>query len=54
MKNIIALFTVLVLLGGCKYAGELPSLKHCDHIVYERVERDATLEAHCTMPYGGM
>lgn len=44
---------LLLLLSGCSTVSEvLPSLKYCEHVLYERTGRNIQLEAECTLPAG--
>ena len=43
---------LIIALAGCQQLGELPSLQYCEHVSYERTERNMHIEADCVMPYG--
>ena len=41
-----------IALTGCAQVEELPTLQYCEHVSYERTERNMHIEADCVMPYG--
>lgn len=44
---------LLLTLQGCATVSEvLPSLKYCDYVFYERIERKIELRAYCALPAG--
>ena len=42
---------LLLTLTGCSTASQvIPSLKYCDYVFYERIERNFEIKASCTLP----
>lgn len=41
------LVLLVVTLNGCALASQLPSLKYCNDVSYQRVGRAITISAHC-------
>lgn len=38
---------LVVLLGGCALVSQVPSLRYCDSVKYERSGRSIEISAHC-------
>lgn len=49
---LITLFGV-IWLTGCAAVSELPTMKHCQHVKYERAGLDIVIAAECKAPIGG-
>lgn len=50
----IAAVVAMLSLSGCAYvAGSLPSMQHCDQVVYQRDGNQVSIYAKCRAPIGG-
>lgn len=53
MKIILAAIAVLSLSGCAFITGNLPSMQHCDQVVYQRDGNQVSIYAKCRAPIGG-